>query len=271
MNFGSNSFNEDSDNSNIANTNTTVDMWEFCRVSVPYFTPLGGSRPDAAVVACAAVWEVEEKEVAVDVILPPDVLDVSLAMLCAPLIVTSVDDLRGQEAHFHSPTATVRLRTTEANVMILLRSMSANNMPRGGLSVTMSLEESVTEMRDFFLSGWAAVGRVDLGRTSLRRIGGGFLNNYRNLTAVNLPRSLTAVGNGFLAASGSLQHLDMGPTALQTVGHGFAAFCRRLTTVVLPETVTEIGEGFLHMCGRVEVTGGSSAVQAAAAQHNKQK
>ena len=46
----------------------------FCTACVPDFTPLGGSRPDAAVVACVAVWK-EEEEAEEDVVLPPDVLD----------------------------------------------------------------------------------------------------------------------------------------------------------------------------------------------------
>ena len=39
--------------------------------------------------------------------------------------------------------------------------------------------------------------------------------------------------------------------------------------MVLPDTVTEVGSEFLYKCGRVEVRSGSTAVQAAAAEHNK--
>ena len=60
----------------------------------------------------------------------------------------------------------------------------------------------------------------------------------------------------------------MGHTALQQVGEYFAFDCQSLTTVVLPDTVTEVGKVFLTECGRVQVTSGSTAVQAAAAEHN---
>ena len=54
------------------------------------------------------------------------------------------------------------------------------------------------------------------------------------------------------------------PFRMSRVGDHFAHDCLSLTTVVLPDTVTEVGEDFLTMCGRVEVTSGSAAVQAAA-------
>ena len=63
----------------------------------------------------------------------------------------------------------------------------------------------------------------------------------------------------------------MGHTALHKVGEYFAGcgkfFCS-LATVVLPDTVTEVGRGFLDECGPVEVISGSTAVQAAVAEHN---
>ena len=73
-------------NTTKSNSNTMIiELPSFCTVSVPEFTPLGGSRPDAAVLACTAVWmEGEEEEEKKDAILPPDVLDTALAMLCAP-------------------------------------------------------------------------------------------------------------------------------------------------------------------------------------------
>ena len=60
---------------NATNTNNIINLHHFCPMEVPDFTPLGGSRPDAAVVACVAVWEEEAPEVKEDVILPRDVLD----------------------------------------------------------------------------------------------------------------------------------------------------------------------------------------------------
>ena len=169
---------------------------------------------------CVAVWEQEEEEAKADVILPPDILDTALAMLCAPLIIRHAEDLRGREAHFQCPTATVRMHTMDAEVEEALRRMTAD-MPGGGLSVTMKLEEAVTELRDSFMEGWKngkgwkALGRLDLGRTTLRRIG----NNF--------PPSLTEVGENFVRECRSLQRLDMGHTAVHTVGAYCAAHCSK--------------------------------------------
>ena len=149
-------------------------------------------------------------------------------------------------------------------------------MPGGGLSVTVVLEESVTELRDSFMVGWkagqepwCALGRIDLRRTLLRRIGFYFLCNSRYLTSVTLPPSLTKVGHVFLGRCHRLQCVDLRHTALHTIGGYFAAECSRLTSVVLPDTIIKIGKwGFLDGCGRVEVTSGSTAVRVAAAKHN---
>ena len=138
-------------------------------------------------------------------------------MLCAPLTVRHVGDLRGREAHFNCPTATVRLHTTDEEVEAALRRMTAN-MPDGGLSVTVVLEESVSDIRNNFMVGtkdlqnfWDALGRVDLRRTSVLRIGSAFLACCRHLAEVTLPPSLTEVGGHFLMECRSLRRVDMGP------------------------------------------------------------
>ena len=244
-------------NSSNSHINTIIDIPKFCRTYAPDFTPLGGSRPDAAVVGCAAVWMEDEEEAEKDVILPPDVLDTALAMLCAPLIITHVGDLRGREAHFGRHAASVRLRNTQRAVCTALQEISAET-PEGGLSVTVELEESVTELGSMFLSTLAtgkehpAVGRVDLRRTSLQSIDNNFIRSCKNMTAVTLPRSLTEVKGYFLVGCDSLQCLDMRHTALLTVGDGFASSCDNLTTVVLPETVTKVGEEFLMRCNIIK-------------------
>ena len=247
------------------NKSNRVELYFFCTNSVPDFTPLGGSRPDAAVVACAAVKLFTEAPE--DVVLPWDALDTTLAFLCAPLIVTQATDLRGRETHFLCPVATVRLRSTGADVLAALEMLTANM--DGGLSLTVSLAESVTELQDGFLEGWVAVAQVNLKGTSLRMVGDDFLSCCRNLTAVTLPESLSDVGGWFLAGCGKLTCLDLQHTALRTVGADFAAHCPNLTSILLPDTVTKVGERFSTWGGPVEVKSGSIAVQAAAAKHNE--
>ena len=258
--------------SNAASNNANIDLTRFCTTIVPHFTPLGGSRPDAVVVACAVLWIEHEEGADEDVMLPPDVLDTALVMLCAPLVIAHLEDLQGREVHFGCPTATVILRTTDEDVGEALRTITAK-MPGGALSVTVELEESITATQDKFMYGWKddlcweAVGWVDLARTSLRRIGSSFLNGCVNLTAVILPSSLTEVGPWFLASCHKLQSIDMRHTALLTVGKFFAIHCRSLKTVMLPDTVTDVRMWFLHLCGCVNVTSDSALVQAAAAAH----
>ena len=256
MNFHTNT----SNNTDRSTTNTQH-VPRPCPFGALDFNPLGGSRADAAVVACSAVWMYDS-----DVNLPPDVVDTSLTMLCAPLTVTYAADLQDREAHFRCPAATVRLRTNDAEVSAALQSISASM--DGGLSVTVLLAESINDLPDGFMRESAAVQRLDLGRTSLQKIGDMCLYSCINLTAVILPPSLTAVGGWFLRGCRNLQHVDMQHTALHTLGGWFGAFCFSLTTVALPDTVTEVGHGFLSKCGRVEVLSGSTAAQISAAEHN---
>ena len=256
-------------------SSSTTQLNVFCTTKVPYFTPLGGNRPDAAVVACVAVWEEEEEEAKEDVILPPDVLDTTLGMLCSPLKVKKVEDLRAREAYFDFPTASIRLYTLDAEVEEELKKMTTH-MPNGGLSVMAVLGGEVTRMRDNFMEethnyayNWQALGGLDLRRTSLESIGSSFLEGCRNLTTVTLPPSLTEVGDRFLRGCTRLQRVDMGHTALQTVGRCFANFCDDLSTVVFPDRVAYVGGFFLLDCGHVEVKSESTAVKEAAEAHHE--
>ena len=135
----------------------TVDLQQFCIATVPDFTPLGGSRPDAAVVACTAVSLFTDGLIPRDVILPPDVLDTGLAFLCAPLIVTHPRDLLGQEAAFLSPAMCVRLRTIDADVLKGLRKLTEHEACK--LTVLMKLSNSVAALPDEFMKDWDSLSR----------------------------------------------------------------------------------------------------------------
>ena len=141
-------------------------------------------------------------------------------------------------------TATIRLCTTDKDIEEALKRVT-DHMPRGGLSVTVVLGEAITDLRDDFMNGyrgiqdgrewfklegqdWHVLGRIDLRRTSLRRIGSEFLHNCKSLTTVTLPPSLTEVGERFLWGCSSLPRVDMGQTALHTIGERFAYYCRSL-------------------------------------------
>ena len=93
-------------------TNITFDLVKFCRACVPDFNPLGGSRPDAAVLGCAAV-SLYTEGLGGDVIVAPDVLDTALAFLCAAVIVTRAEDVLDLRAAFKSRAVSIKLRTAD--------------------------------------------------------------------------------------------------------------------------------------------------------------
>ena len=221
----------------------------FCINTVPDFTPLGGSRPDAAVVACAGV-SLYTDGLPGDVLLPPDVLDTTLGMLCAPLIVTHAGDLLGREAHFRCATLSIRLRTTDPGVLKGLRTISVG---MEGLSAAFQLDESVTLLPNGVMDEpWPSVTSVDLQRTYIRGMGDEWLTRCANLTSVTLPASLSEVGDDFLSACPQLQHVDIRHTRLPRVGCRFLRFCTTLTFLALPSSLTEIGDDALWSCRLLE-------------------
>ena len=63
------------------------DLGSFCRETVPEFAPLGGGRPDCAVVMGQLVSQYDTGS---GCYLPPDVVDTGMAFLCAPVLITSL-------------------------------------------------------------------------------------------------------------------------------------------------------------------------------------
>ena len=242
-------------------------LHQFCMHAIPEFTPLGGSRPDSAVVACASMSLFTDR-LPLNVVLPWDVLETALAFLCAPLIVTYSWDLRRREAIFRCPAVSVRLRTTDVEVLEALKLITDISCYNGSLSVAVELDATVTVLPDSFMRGWNTVTSVDLRRTSLQRVNCRFLTRCSNLTSVQLPRSLSEVSDRFLSQCAQLQHVDLQHTALQIVGKAFLSHCPRLTTVILPDSVTEVGRFFFLRSRLAEVTTGSAAVQVATAGHH---
>ena len=247
----------------------------FCTRCVPDFAPLGGGRPDTAVVACVAV-SLYVEGLPADVIMAPDVLDTALAVLCAPLVVTDATDL---EALFRQcPAVSVRLRTMDEELLGNLKTISESSGRR--LAVTMELDDSVTVLPYQFMWEWGSVTRVDLRRTSIQRTEGFCFNGCPKLTCIELPKSLTSIGPfdgsldaGFASGCEQLTKIvlpdsvtEIGDeflydtyslwttidlkknTALRRIGRMFGAFCQLLTSVVLPDTLTEVGSQFLAGC-----------------------
>ena len=223
----------------------TVDLHQFCFASEPDFTPLGGSRPDAAVVACTAVSLFTDGLIPRDVILPPDVLDTGLAFLCAPLIVTHPRDLLGQEAAFLSPAMCVRLRTIDADVLKGLRKLTEHESCK--LTVLMKLSDSVSLLPDDFMGVWDSLACFDIKRTAVQKIGHAVASTCSYLTKVSLPNTLTEIGANVFQRCPELQVIDLRNTAVRRISTKFAAFCPTLTTVSLPDTLTEIGAFFLWL------------------------
>ena len=74
-----------------------MELDTFCNDIVPDFTPLGGNRPDCAVVIAAAVSLVMgdhgQQASSPSLLLPPDVVDTAMAVVCAAVIIRSASEV----------------------------------------------------------------------------------------------------------------------------------------------------------------------------------
>ena len=309
---------------NPAATSAPMDLPRFCTECVPDFAPLGGSRPDWAVLACAAM-SVYEGGLPEGVIIPPDVLDTGLAALCAPVVITDLGTLQDRERHLHytavplrqqvlcvamsmialyeAPATPpvpgianfralsaqylniltlcqnmmnnlsaalscrwlthpsgfrsadehcqcvavpIRLRTLDAEVHERLCEVSADTC---GLSVTVQLDESVTELPGELLQ----FKYVDLRQTAIRRVNTpvGSTIFRRRVRAVELPATLTEIGDHILREA-QVRQLDLRHTSLQRIGNYCFFNCESLTSLELPECLTAVGDRFLSNCPKLE-------------------
>ena len=229
-----------------------IELTRFCNETMTDFTPLGGSRPDGAVAACAAATLYTASFPTDANALPWDVLDTALAALCSPLVVNFLSDLQGQEALFRCPAVSVRLRTIDPDVLLWLR---MNIRAGARLFVALELDRSMSTnvtIPESFMSGCRSIAHLDLRRTSVQKVGSHFLFISRSLTSIQLPGTLRDVSNRFLAGCHRLKHVDLRHTSIQTAGSQFLAHCRNLSAVELPESLTEVYEGFLAGCDTLQ-------------------
>ena len=138
------------------------------------FSPLGGSRPDSAVLACAVMS-------LCDTYLPPDVLDVGLALLCAPPIIFNARHLAANEPLFHCPLVSIRLRTVDPEVLTDVGDMSFSP-----LTIKVELDASLTELPADFMSNAKSLTNADLRRTSIVHIGNWGFYECRKLLSIKL-------------------------------------------------------------------------------------
>ena len=152
---------------------------DFSNVAVRDFAPLGGNRPEAVVVGCAAM-SLYTGGLAVGVNVAPDVLDTALAMLCAPIIVTCPQDVCCQRTAFRCPCVSVRLRTADASVLEAdLRSINVDTSCKLSvvvqlISATTAAADTVTEISDSFLRECQELQIIDLKNTVVQRVGDSF-------------------------------------------------------------------------------------------------
>ena len=249
-------------------TRNPIDLPRFCTVTAPDFAPLGGSRPDRAVLACAAMW-VYEGGLPGDVILPPDVLDTALAALCAPVVITDRSDVRALNAHFHYTATAVPLRQQPFCVAMSLLNLydsSVATHPSGyGLlsRFIFSMASNLAAVLRRLLthpSGYRTTSidcQCNIVPVRLRTID---MEMHERLCmmsedtcgvsiTVQLDGSVTALPGVFFDCR-QFKYMDLRQSSLQRVDgarHLFSSFsCQGLMSVMLPASLTEVRENFLN-------------------------
>lgn len=180
----------------------TLNLAVFCTETdgIRDFLPLGGNKQDCAIVACAAFHLGSDASAAapgdsssVSVLppLPGDVLDSSLAILCAPQVIAQPADVifffnsrdkrkNGKEtkedvkARYCLPFA-CRLRTTDQRTQNELRE---SLLQYSRVRITVELPPAITELPDDFLAGMQRLAVVDLRPSAhIERLGHHFMLN----------------------------------------------------------------------------------------------
>ena len=129
-----------------------------------------------------------------DVLLPPDVLDTALALLCVSLIVTYPQDVLSQRLAFRFPSVSLRLRTVLSSL------------------TTVALPDTVMAAGNTFVSVCDKFQHIDLKNTALQRFGTFFCEE---LSQTYLPDTVTKVGKAFLLGSDSVADVS-GYTTVQS-------------------------------------------------------
>lgn len=212
-----------------------TDMRKVCEDEDFCFTPLGGGRPDCAVVACAAVSA--NASTSTTPPFPGDVVDVALAALCVPgklkLDELIVRDLNDDDF------------TTQYNPEYRYEDEEQWD---DDMRFIFQLPPEQIEIDDGFLSGCDQAVDIDLRVTHITKIYDSVFASCCKLTSVSLPRSLTEVGKHFLSNCKKLRMLDLSATGVTCAKDAFLSGCVSLTSVTLPPGLEDIGSSFLSRC-----------------------
>lgn len=229
-----------------------LQLVRFCVNRVPDFTPVGGHAQDYAVIACVAFALCESPDnTDVADALPGDVLDVSIATVCAPIIVSSKEDFeKGQVLASRRPCS-CRLRTIDSSTVKALHDWIFQYTT--AVVKVEQLPEGTTDLPRDFLRGLHAVTEVDLQSTELQTLRRYTLWDCRGLAKVRLPASLTQITDHFMCYCLQLTELDLRHTSLRKIGKKFMEECRTLTAVHLPATLEEIGDAAFDGCQQLQV------------------
>ena len=231
--------------------------------------------------------------------LPCDVLDVTLAMLCAPPIsglscpvsVTPLSSGGGKNGLVCVVTDATRIAApTDMPFRCVVRVAAAEQLepicghiPTGtmavqsppdvwkallryfrGVHIRMDLCANIREIGDRFMFQFESVTELDLRKPpALTAVGDHFLYECTSLTHLTLPNGLERVGESFVILCTRLQAVDFQcSTKLRAVGGSFMYGCASLRRVCLPDTVTSTGPNFLMQCPYLtEVACDSPAIQ----------
>lgn len=251
------------------------------------FAPLGGNRPDCAVVACAAMSVLCHETGWAEIQgLPGDVLDGALAIICAPVIIKNARDVEALHLYAEtdppsssSTTTTTqratggggggagveiacRLRTAEGIVALSTHLLKTNYMKptrssfRAYLSaIRFDLPADTTGLTFGFrfLVHASGLRSLDLRSAgSVQSLPRGALTCLSSLSSVILPDALTKVGAVVLNSCKALEEIDLSNTSLTETGEWFLGENPNLRIVKFPRTLKKVAASFLPECDSLE-------------------
>ena len=228
----------------------------FCHRCVSDFRPLGGNRQDCAIVSCAAIYLHDScpPDGRNDVhccALPGDVLDVSLAILCAPPIVVSQDDINlrwpVRPDFLRWPVRSSTGRSAPDRISFAARLRTTDRFTRSGLGHLLHEYSDATITVDTL---WVAIPpssetENEAGHSATPR----FSATWTNITRIDAWGNISSQSDdkffNDLFDITKLTRLDLRCTNLPVIGDHFLLKCERLTSAKLPDCLMVIGNFFM--------------------------
>ena len=127
-----------------------------------------------------------------------------------------------------------------------VKTIDENAFNSSGLLQTLSLPNSVIEIKDSAFYGCDQLQKITLSK-NLKTIEGYAFMNCKALTSITIPNTVTSIGDSAFCSCESLRKVTLS-SALQTIARDTFEYCIALKSITIPKAVTSIEKNAFSNC-----------------------